>query len=128
MSSKRTTRWMHRWLPVLAVCAITGVALVMPSARAQLSGQPSIRTLSGTVTDDGHEPIRGAIVELHDQKSDQMVSYLTDANGHYNFKRLDGNADYDVHVVYRGHHSPSRAISKFDSHMNKVINFKLRSF
>ena len=94
-----------------------------PLRALQMPSQPSVRTLSGTVTDTGHEPIRGAIVQLRNQNSNQMLTYLTDANGRYSFKRLNGNADYDVHVIYRGRHSPSRSISKFDSHMSKVIDF-----
>ena len=132
MSHKQTKRRLHRLLPTLAVCAagimLVGVMLSTPAARAQILSQPSVRTLSGTVTDTGHEPIRGAIVELRNVTSKVLVSYLTDANGQYTFKRLDGNTDYDVHVVYRGHHSPLRSISKFDSHMSKVINFTVRTY
>lgn len=102
--------------------------LSTPAARAQTPSQPSVRTLSGTVTSTSHEPIRGAIVELRNVTSNVMVSYLTDANGRYSFKRLNGNVDYDVHVVYRGRHSASRSISKFDSHMSKVINFTVRTY
>lgn len=128
MSRKRTTRGPRRWLRALAVCAAVGGMLAAAGARAQISPQPSVRTLSGIVTDASHEPIRGAIVELHSEKSGEMVTYLTDSNGHYSFKRLDGNSDYDVRVMFRGRHSPTRSISKFDSHMNKVINFTLRTY
>lgn len=98
------------------------------SYHAQDRSQPSIRTLNGTVSDTSHEPIRGAVVELHNSKSAEVLSYLTDASGQYNFKRLDGNTDYDVWVLYRGRRSPTRSISKFDSHMAKVIDFTIRTY
>jgi hypothetical protein len=46
----------------------------------------------------------------------------------YNFKRLDGNIDYQVWVLFRGHRSATRSISMFDSHMAKVIDFTVRTY
>jgi hypothetical protein len=84
------------------------------------------RTLSGTVTDTSHEPLRGAVVELQNPANKSVETFLTDAEGHYSFKRLDSDADYSVWVVFRGHHTPTRSISKFDSHLNKAINFEVK--
>jgi hypothetical protein len=95
---------------------------------AQMPTQATTRTLSGTVVDASHEPVRGAVVEVRNEGSHQLTTYITEANGTYSFKRLDGNTDYVVWVVYRGRHSPSHAISKFDSHMDKVIDFTIRTF
>jgi len=95
---------------------------------AQMPSQATQRSLSGTITDTNHEPIRGAVVELRDETSRALMTYITEANGAYNFKRLDGNTDYVVWVVFRGRHSPTHTISKFDSHMDKVINFTIRTY
>ncbi len=129
MHNRRTTRWLQDFLSALAVCAVAG-ALVWPaSAHAQRVNQPlSVRTLSGMVTDTSHEPIRGAIVELRNEQSNQVITYLTGADGRYTFKHLDGSVDYDVHVVFRGGHTRLRSISRFDDHMAKVINFKVRMY
>lgn len=105
-----------------------GMMFATPPSHAQDLSQPTIRTLNGTVTDTSHEPIRGAVVELHNSKSNEVLSYLTDASGQYNFKRLDGNTDYDVWVLYRGRRSPTRSISKFDNHMAKVIDFTIHTY
>jgi Carboxypeptidase regulatory-like domain len=119
----------HHWIATAAVfialCLMLGVAI---PAATQGMAEPSVRTLSGLVTDSSHEPIRGAIVELRDEKSNEVVTYITGADGHYDFKRLDGNVDYDVRVIFRGRRSPIHNISKFDSHMAKVINFTMRTF
>ena len=95
---------------------------------AQMPSQATLRTLSGIVTDTNHESIRGAVVELRSESSQALMTYITDASGNYNFKRLDGNTDYDVWVVFRGRHSPTHTVSKFDSHMAKVINFTIRTY
>jgi hypothetical protein len=86
------------------------------------------RTLTGTVTDNSHEPLRGAIVELQNPANNTVVTYLTDVDGRYIFKRLNSESDYRVWVVFRGYHTPTRSISKFDSHPAKVINFKMSSY
>jgi hypothetical protein len=120
-------RTLHRW-PAGAVCVLACTFLHTMPARAQMPSSPTERTLSGRVTGDGNEPIRGAVVELRNERSNQIVTYLTDATGAYTFKRLDGNADYDVWVIFRGRHSPTRTISKFDDHMAKVIDFTVRTY
>ena len=89
---------------------------------------PTVRTISGTVTDTSHEPLRGAAVELRNPATNAVTSRLTDASGRYTFKRLDGATDYTLRALYRGHESPSHSISKFDSHLDKVINFTIKPY
>lgn len=125
---RRTNEPQHRWIGTAAVCVASCLMLSALPAATQMPTQITTRTLSGTVTDTSHEPIRGAVVELRNVASREVVTYITEQNGEYNFKRLDGNADYEVWVVFRSYHSPTHSISKFDSHMTKVINFAVRTF
>jgi protocatechuate 3,4-dioxygenase beta subunit len=104
-----------------------GTLLRATSARAQMP-QRTLRSVNGTITDSGHEPIRGAVVELRNGATNGVVTYITDANGRYNFKRLDGGADYEVWVLFRGNRSTTRSISKFDNNMVKVIDFTVRTY
>lgn len=90
-----------------------------------LMAQTAARSLSGTVTDRQHEPLRGAIVQLHNGATDSVVSYLTDRSGQYSFKRIDGNADYTVWATYKGTRSKTESISKFDSGATRVINLTI---
>ena len=123
-----TNQPQHPWIATAAICIAACLLLGALPAATQTPGDPTVRTLSGQVTDTSHEPIRGAIVELRDEKSNEVVTYLTDAEGHYEFKRLDGNIDYEVWVVFRERRTPTRNISKFDSHLAKVINFTVRTY
>ncbi len=125
----------HRWRTTTMLCAAAGLmfcavgaALGSGPARAQKMPQPSVRSLSGSIRDSGHEPIRNAVVELRNTNTGVVITYITDESGRYNFKRLDGNADYEVWVLFRGYRSPTRSISKFDSHMVKVIDFIVRTY
>ncbi len=127
-SVTRTVEPQHSWIAIVAVCVAACLMLAALPVAAQMPTQTTLRTLSGTVTDTGREPIRGAIVELRNESSHELVTYITEIDGTYNFKRLDGNADYVVWVVFRGRRSPTHTISKFDSHMTKVIDFKVKTF
>ncbi len=129
------TNAQHGWRTKAMTCVAAGILLgtVALWLRAepgwsQRMAQPSVRSLSGDITDAGHEPIRGAVVELRNTTTNLIVTYITDERGHYSFKRLDGNADYEVWVQFRGNRSPTRSISKFDSHMVKVIDFTVRTY
>jgi hypothetical protein len=126
--ARRPTKLQRRWLATMAICFATGALGAVRTTKAQVPTAPTVRTLNGLVTDTSHEPIRGAVVELRNEKSSEVVTYITDASGRYDFKRLDGNADYAVWVIFRGHHSPTRAISKFNSHMAMVLNFSIRTY
>ncbi len=87
----------------------------------------TLRDLTGTVT-DGHEPLRGAIVQLEAEGSHEVLTYVTEDDGRYHFKRLIGEQDYRVWVVFRKRHSKTHEISKFDDHLDKVINFTIEPF
>ncbi len=125
----------HGWRTKAMTCVAAGILLGTAAlwlraepACSQIVPQPSVRNLSGTITDTGHEPIRNAVVELRNVATGEVVTYITDKSGHYNFKRLNGNVDYEVWVLFRGIRSPTRSISKFDSHLTKVIDFTVRTY
>jgi hypothetical protein len=126
MSMEKRTH--HRWLVKAVICMAAGALLYAVPSWSQQLPQSTLRDLTGIITDSGHEPIRGAVVELQNGKTNEVVTYITDVNGHYNFKRLDGSTDYQIWVLFRGYRSPTRNISKFDNHLAKVINFTVRTY
>ncbi len=107
-----------------SLCLLAGTFLLaVPISRAQ---QDLPRTLTGTVTDRSKEPLKGAIVEVQNESTTSIVSYITDASGTFAFKRLSSNADYRVTVTYRGHHPKARELSHFDSNANPVFHFVIK--
>jgi hypothetical protein len=120
----------HRFKATTAHLALAFTCLCAPACpqAAQTMHDPTTRTISGTITDTNHEPLRGAIVELENPASHQIVSYLTQDDGRYQFKRLDSHTDFQLWATFRGHKSPTRSISMFDSHLNKVINIVCKTF
>ena len=102
----------------LTAAALSGLMLV--SSRA-LPAQQSLRDLSGSVEDSQHEPLRGAVVYLEDENSHAVVTYITDRSGHFSFKRLRGEIDYEVWAVFRGQQSKHKSLSQFDTHSAPVV-------
>jgi hypothetical protein len=134
MNTSTRTRWLLR-SAFLAACWLLCAVLIWGQPGGQPAPQPmgqmpapSLRDVTGTVTDEGHEPIRGAVVELRNTKTNEVSTYLTDQAGHYTFKRLDGHTDYEIWVIFRGNHSPTRSISMFDNHTAKTIDFKIKPY
>jgi hypothetical protein len=95
---------------------------------ATAQNRDSLQTVSGTVTDDGHEPLKGAVVELENPATHEVVSYLTPADGTYVFKRLDSHTDFHLWATFRGHKSAVHSISMFDSHMAKVVDIVCKTY
>lgn len=107
----------RRCLPALGL--LTSLLLCSPPA----IGQMGTRSLSGTVTDRQHEPLKGAVVLAENAVTMEVVSYVTNRDGKYNFKHLDGDIDYRLWVNFRGTKSKVRKLSQFDSNQPKIVNF-----
>jgi hypothetical protein len=108
------------WLTAFAISIV-----LLPSA-AGLHAQDTFRRLTGTVSDASHEPLAGAVVELHDDSTDSVISYITNRSGRYTFPRFSGQDDYHVWARFRGSQSRSRILSKFDSKPTRNINLVIK--
>jgi hypothetical protein len=88
---------------------------------AGIQAQETIRHLTGTVTDASHEPLAGAVVQLHDDTTGSVISYITNRTGRYIFPRFSGQDDFHVSAKFRGRESRSKSLSKFDAKPNRNI-------
>ena len=80
------------------------------------------RDVSGTVTDPQHEPLRRALVQLHNDDTVFTLSFITGKDGHYSFQRINGDANYHVWATFREHESAKHNISPFNTDKTKVID------
>ena len=101
---------------------LAGVCVLGPV----LLAQSETRTLTGSVTNGHHEPLRGAVVQIEDSSTHAVRSYITDTSGRYTFLRLSGDTDYTVWAVAKGQHSRNKTLSQFDTHRVKVLNLTIR--
>lgn len=108
----------HVWRPAAGLLTL---AIFAP-----LLGQDVYRELTGSVTDRGDEPLRGAIVEVQDETTRAVTSYITDREGHFDFKRLREDTDYRIWATYRGTRSKSRELSHFSSKDHPNFKFVIK--
>jgi hypothetical protein len=90
-------------------------------------GQHTSRNLTGMVTDPHREPLRGAVVQIENERTHEVVSYIVGRSGLYSFKRIDGDADYHVWATFKKRRSAMKELSGFDSHSSKTINLIIRN-
>jgi carboxypeptidase family protein len=103
---------------LLLVCAA-----IQPLTFAQSLAQ-SVRVVQGTVVNSDGQAIPNAVVYLQDQKTLEVRTFITEADGRYRFGQLASDVDYQLWAEYKGHKSKTRAISSFDS--KKQFNFDLK--
>ena len=110
--------------------AVLALTACLP-AIAQQPDAPHLRTvqytrntprdISGTVHDGGNEPLRGAVVQVEQEGTMVIQSYVTDERGIYHIRNLSSSTDYQVWATFRGHHSKHSDISKFDKKADREI-------
>jgi Carboxypeptidase regulatory-like domain len=111
------TRW--ALLLLLVACAAT-----LPRSVAQSLGQ-AVRVVQGTVQNGNDQPQANAVVYLQDQKSLEVRTYITEADGHYRFGQLSTEVDYQLWAEFKGHKSKARSISSFDSKKQFTFDLKI---
>jgi Carboxypeptidase regulatory-like domain len=101
---------------------LAGVA-GQPQAIAQSLAQ-AVRVVQGMAQNAEAQPQQNAVVYLQDQKTLEVRTYITEADGHYRFGQLSSDVDYQLWAEYKGRKSKTRSISSFDS--KKQFNFDLK--
>jgi len=105
------------------------LALVTLTAGAAHAQKPKtdahLKTVHGVVIDKDETPVPSGVVFLKNLRTNQVRSYIADAQGNYRFSGLDPNADYELHAEKDGAKSQIRSISSFDSRLDLAFNLKL---
>jgi Carboxypeptidase regulatory-like domain len=112
------TRWLLLLLLLLACTAS------WPQGFAQNIGQ-AVRVVQGIARDSSDQPQANAVVYLQDQKSLEVRTFITEADGHYRFGQLSSDVDYQLWAEYKGHKSKTRSISSFDSKKQFTFDLKI---
>lgn len=117
---------MYRLLSFVLV-SVAMLAIVAPAAQAQhRQGQNNaLRDVQGVVTDDGGKPVSGAVVQLKNTKSLQIISFITKDQGDYYFHGLSPDIDFELSAEYGDKMSGVRTLSSFDSRKQAILNLKL---
>ncbi|MGP0071355.1 MAG: carboxypeptidase-like regulatory domain-containing protein [Bryobacteraceae bacterium] len=95
-------------------------------ALSLLGAQPTTRTVEGVVMDQHSHPLAHAAVQIENEWTLQIRSYITQADGKYHFAGLNGDDDYQITAEYDGVRSHVRKLSKFDSREEPRIDVTIR--
>jgi hypothetical protein len=78
--------------------------------------------VNGIVSDQHQVPLKGAVVQVRNLDTEEVISYITGVDGRYSFKRLLGYTDYRIWAKVHGRRSKAKDLSIFDSSKPKTIN------
>jgi hypothetical protein len=87
---------------------------------------PTTRYLHGTVTDETNQPVPGALVTLHNAKTNDKLTFITKKDGRYHFDDLTFNVDFSVQARFKKEISTERKISQYDSRPDVVRMLELQ--
>jgi Carboxypeptidase regulatory-like domain len=116
-------RTMTGWLLVGFAHALVLLLVCAPAGFAQKDS--STRSVQGVVTNPDESTAVGAVVQLKNQKTLQVRSFITKEDGGYHFFELSPDVDYELKADFRGTSSGPKTLSSFDSRKKAVINLKL---
>lgn len=110
--------------------ALAAILLAAPAGVAQQpkkkKGQPTTRSVEGTVTGADGQLVIGAVVQLKNLKTLGIRSYITQKDGMYRFNELSTDIDYELRADFNGESSPTRMLSSFDTRAQAILDLKLK--
>jgi hypothetical protein len=116
----RESEWWEIRMQLWRIAARTAFVLWATVASGQWS-----RSVHGTVRDqDGHLLV-GAAVQIQNDSTLEMRSYITQADGAYHFEGLSRNDTYQLQALYHGILGPDKHLSKFDSRTKNAVDLKI---
>lgn len=99
------------------------LVLALPLAVAQTG---STRTIKGAVLGPNDQNVSGAIVYLKNTQSNDILSYITQANGQFLFGYTPTNIDMKLWAVYKGKKSAVTTISSFDTRSKIMVTLHVK--
>jgi hypothetical protein len=100
--------------------------LLLFATLSSVRAQSSTRMVEGVVLDQHSHPVAHAAVQLENDWTLQIRSYITQADGKYHFAGLDGDYNYELTAEYDGLRSHVRKLSKFNSRQQPEIDLTIR--
>jgi hypothetical protein len=106
--------------------ALLVVCLAVCAFQSRAPKGDGTRLLTGVVTDQDGRPIAHAAVQIEDEKTLQVRSYISEANGEFHFAMLSPDVDYEVSAEFDGIRSTKKTLSQFDSRSKPKMTLVIR--
>jgi hypothetical protein len=117
---------MKRLISILAVSTLLATGLMaQKKTREEKREEATTRSVQGQVTGPDGKPMAGAVVQIKDQRTLQVRSFITQDDGTYRFFGLKNDNDYQLTVKSGELAAGPRSLSIFDTRKDAIINFKL---
>jgi hypothetical protein len=112
-------------LSALAILIALSLSASAQDEKMSKKEEATLRSVQGTVLDSDDKPVVGAVVQLKNDRTLQMRSYITRANGEYHFSSLKIDDDYEVEARNKQLTSGPKKISIFDTRKVVIQNLKV---
>ncbi|HEV2464114.1 MAG TPA: carboxypeptidase-like regulatory domain-containing protein [Acidobacteriaceae bacterium] len=110
-----------------AVRSITALLIVALAAGMAFAQGGATKTLQGKVYGSNDAPISGAIVYLENDKTNDIRSFISIADGSYRFGQLAPDTDYKVWARYKDEKSGTKVVSSYDSRTQVFIDLHIKT-
>lgn len=95
---------------------------VLLTVSALPADRPDTRSVLGRVVDKRGNPLAGAAVQLENTRNQAIASYITHADGQYQFHQLDRDVDFELTAKYKKWWSKRKILSKFNAATHAKID------
>jgi hypothetical protein len=85
----------------------------------------STRVVQGIVINKNGQPVKGAVVRLHNMRTGKVKYVTTKEDGAYVFTELASNIDYHIHAARGDSRSRSHTLSALDDSPRIILNLRL---
>ncbi|MBC8166910.1 MAG: carboxypeptidase regulatory-like domain-containing protein [Bryobacteraceae bacterium] len=116
---------MKKIFTVLMAVFVLAIAVPASAQKKDPKQNANTRSVQGAVLTADDDPIEGAVVQLKDTRSLTIRSFITRANGTFQFQGLSPDVDYELKAESKGKTSSAKTLSSFDSRKQAVMNLKL---
>lgn len=110
-----------------AVRSITALLIMTLATGLALAQSGKTKTLQGKVFGSNDAPISGAIVYLENDKTNDIRSFISIADGSYRFGQLAPDTDYKVWARYQDEKSGTKVVSSYDQRTQVFIDLHIKT-
>lgn len=94
-------------------------------SKAEKKRMAKFRMVHGIVKDERDNPVKGALVNLKNMRTNQTLTDITQADGKYSFDELSREQDYELSATLSGKTTAVKKLSHYDpqSSIMRILSF-----